>query len=466
MIFKSQAREEILKTKRQLNLENWETENRIREKLKDFYEGRQLASKYYDEYGYKNPKIPLAAVNITKKIVDKISLIYKYAPERFLDIEAETDNYRDYIQQNPRFNLSLKIAERYKNLLYKILYRPVYDEIQGKWHYYIETEYEPHFTGDNMLTPFAYSIPIKIANTRFSSIFNEDRWMFYSKDMYFFHDNDFKAIPDPDHPDMINPYGIIPFVELRADVPVDKYDTQGMLELIQANQAINIALMNLNMMIHFQAFGILTGKNISEQDAGKIKIGADKIALTGDGDLSILNTNPMIAETIEAIKQQIQLIAWTYNLSINWTIEGTPASGFSLIVQNIDLLEQRHDDVELAELQEKEIYEVIAMISKYHNLKPALMPDAELHLDFQDIDFPINQKEELERWEWELSHNAKSIVDYIQSQNPEMSEEEAIEKFNRNKILNGKFSFRDKIAETIINQGGEITGGNGGVTVP
>jgi hypothetical protein len=119
-------------------------------------------------------------------------------------------------------------------------------------------------------------------------------------------------------------------------------------------------------------------------------------------------------------------------------------------VKNIDLLEARYDDIKLADLYEQKLYKILATMQDYYGVNgdPKLPLDGKPIIDFQEIDFPVNQKEELDRWDWEIQHNISSAIDYLQSKEG-LSEEEAIKRFERNKRLNGKYSFADKIKEQL-----------------
>ena len=123
-------------------------------------------------YEDKSNIIPPATVNITKKTIDKISLVYKWQPRRELDItkeknkqkretleegvafEPEKDAYSEWVALNPRIDRALKKAERMKNLLHHVLFRPWYWKETNKWEFYIETEFEPHFVKGDPIHPF------------------------------------------------------------------------------------------------------------------------------------------------------------------------------------------------------------------------------------------------------------------------------------------------------------------------
>ena len=441
----------------------------VRERLKDFFEDRQTKNEYIRDWGFKlkdgSTDLPLQSVNITAKVLNKISLTYKYQPKRMLmDLpEGAEDSLALWYADQPEFGLGFKYAERYKNLLGKVLYRVHYDARRQVWFPFIETHYEAHFLEDDMIHPIAYSYPLRQDLTQPQNV-REDWWVFWSDNDYFFYlpgSNKRKE----DEFGGLNPFKIMPMVEMRADYPVDQYDTTGAWSLILANQNINIALNDLNLMIHHQAFDQPYVAGASEEEMVGMKFGANKILATSDPEVKfgLLGYSPKITESIEAIKFNIQTIAYTYNLAINWSIEGNPASGFSLLVQNIDLLEARHDDVELAVLYEKKMYKVLSKMQDHYRRhgmlkkdEPVLPIDGKVSVDFTEIDFPINQAEEQSRWDWLIDKNAKTVIDLIMSENPDMSEEEAIEKYQRNKELNGSLTPAEQAQSAFEKLGGEV----------
>jgi hypothetical protein len=140
------------------------------------------------------------------------------------------------------------------------------------------------------------------------------------------------------------------------------------------------------------------------------------------------------------------MIGNMYNVNIKWSIDGSAPSGFSLLVQNIDLLESREDDIEYAESYEKEIYDVIQVqddILGLGNKLPVRDKNNKLYVDFQEVNFPVNAAEEREKWDWEIEKNAKTIVDYIQSDQG-LTDEEAMERYEENKKINTNLTPRQQ----------------------
>ena len=84
---------------------------------RDFYNGN--TEDYTKNYFSQNllNKIPLANVNITKRIIDRISLVYMKPPKR----EYSNENFPMFLNQK---DLKLQRAERMTNLLEHILIKP------------------------------------------------------------------------------------------------------------------------------------------------------------------------------------------------------------------------------------------------------------------------------------------------------------------------------------------------------
>ena len=121
----------------------------------------------------------------------------------------------------------------------------------------------------------------------------------------------------------------------------------------------------------------------------------------------------------------------------------------SLLIQNIDLLEAREDDVEIAEIGEKEIYKVLAAMNNFYKLKPQF-PDKELNVNFADFDFPINQQEDLQMRDWYINHNIKTPLDYMDT---DLDEKQKMELLNKNKEINGNLTSAEKIRQNLQNKG-------------
>ena len=123
-----------------------------RDKAYDYYKGRtETYTKGYFSDSL-NKQIPCPNINITKRIIDRISLVYMKPPLR----EYSNENTPDYFYQR---NFKLQRAEKLCNLLECILIKPTWRN--GMIEYDIIRDYEPIF-GDDPLTPIAITYPLSV----------------------------------------------------------------------------------------------------------------------------------------------------------------------------------------------------------------------------------------------------------------------------------------------------------------
>jgi len=465
MLFEDKSLEIIRETIRKERAEGEYEKETANEMLLDFYANNQLLPEYLSDYGFENGEgetdLPMMSVNLTAKIIDKISLAYKYPPERYIS-DSEGSEVSDWFAMNNHFSLGYKYAERYKNLLGKVLHKVDFDAAKKKWFSGVKTVYEAHFLAEGSgLYPYAYSYPYEM-DTKSSTSANEVWWLFWSDEFVFSY------IPGTDKvryldfaPTGDNPFKVMPMVEMRASFPVEQYECIGAFDLVRANQNVNIALNNLNTMIYFQAHDQIVIEGAQPQDVKRIRLGsADPLVSPGDVNFKLLGFNPKITESIEAIRFNIEAIGYVYNLKIGWSLDGNAASGFSLIVQNIDLSEAREDDIELMKIHETDMYRVLLAMQDYYRRfnmldpKDPKLPDGDLVTDFEEsLQLPINQDEEIQRKQFELDNNIITVVDLIQEANPDMDEKEAEEKYMRNKKLNGTLTSAEIIRSGLEAEG-------------
>ena len=121
-----------------------------RQKAMDFYNGRtEDYTAGYFSTSISN-KVVIGNVNMTKRIIDRISLVYMVEPKRNYTDPTVVDFFDDK-------DLKMQRLERYLNLLDNILIKPTWHN--GKIEYHIIRDFEPHF-GDDPLKPIAFTYPL------------------------------------------------------------------------------------------------------------------------------------------------------------------------------------------------------------------------------------------------------------------------------------------------------------------
>ena len=385
----------------------------------DYYNGNTLeyTSKYFSASTLS--KVVTGNINIAKRIIDRISLVYMTPPIRTYTKE-DIDTY--FIEKD----LKLQRLERVTNLLDAVLLKPCWrtkEDGSGCIEYDIITDYEPIF-GDDPLKPEAITYPITSKSTVLDG--TPELWVYWDRDNTFTFDEAGKMYAEDDNPDMINPYGVLPFIEcFREGKPEFSYiDTNASNDLISTNLGINVAETNKNANVMFQSFGYLfvNGAGI---DKDTMHIGQDKINFLGvDGSISIVSPPNAIPALDESIQSSYKMLAQNYHLPISFVEGSTAASGVALKLRNIELTDERKSDVTRWRDIEFKLFELERLM-----IAVELGQDAG---DLEDVDFSesvevLNDQEQREKWDWELSKGLIDLADILMAKNPDLNREEAEE---------------------------------------
>lgn len=471
-MFKSLAKDMVERSKAILLSENQKLEDDKNIKLVDFYENRQFGKdgEYLANWGFKSDdkkstKIPLSFISLTRYIINKVSMLYKREPKRKLYIpgkdikEDQAELMTQWAAFNPQYDVYLKYAERYKNLLHRVLFRPFFNQYLKTWQFIIETYYIPHFWELDPFNPIAYLLLLPSEKEQWYSYWSREE--FYLVEPVSGKKKTSYKLPNGTVVDYKgkNPYGMLPFVELRKEPPITQYSTSGAIDLVTANQEINIALNNIHVAIQHQSFGIVWKAGRQDDTKDQIKVSAFHVLEVGvDETLNVLNMNPMLIESFQSIEKHIGIVGKTYGVSISFAIEASAVSGISLIIQNIDLIENREDDIDIGVMQENQIYTVLQKMQEIHKNdipkdEPKLVEGAKVMVNYEDIDFPVNQKDELDMRDWYINNNIRTPLDYMDQ---DLNEDARKEQFLKNKEVNGKLSGAERKQQTALKEGAKI----------
>ena len=394
----------------------------------DYYKGN--TKEYVKNFFSSNmlEKIVTGNINITKRVIDRISLVYMIPPIR----TYTNENFPELLIHK---DLKMQRLERMTNLLDGLLFKPCWridDKGQGHIEYDIIFDYEPLFYGDDPLKPDAYIYPI---NMKASVLSDEaEQFAYWDKDNHFIFDKNSKIYSNEDNPDMINPYGVLPFLESYRDgKPEYSYmDVDASTDLIQTNLAINVAETNKNANVMFQSFGYMyvNGAGI---DKDVMEIGQDKINYLGiDGTINIVAPPNSVPALDESVKSSYKMLSQNYHLPVSF-VEGTTAeSGVALRLRNQELQDDRKSDVMKWREFEKELFELERLIYAVEEGKDGG--------DLEDVDFDeateiLSNQEQREKWDWELSKGIIDEADIMMQMNPDLNREEALEHLEERKIV-------------------------------
>ena len=381
----------------------------------EFYKGRSLpyTMNYFDKTLFD--KVPAANVNVTKRIVDRISLVYMKPPKR-------TYTKEDTPLLFHHKDLKLQRAERFTNLLDAVLLKPCMrfnDKNEQHIEYDLIWDYEPIF-GDDPLKPTAITYPIATKDSVLDN--TPELWVYWDKENTFTYDNNGKIYTDELNPDMVNPYGVLPFVECWRDgKPESSYlDTNASSDLIQTNILINVAETNKNANIMFQSFGYIyiNGSQIEKDD---LDIGPDKISFLGvDGTMNLVSPPDTVGTITNAVTTSYKMLAQNYHIDISF-VEGTVAqSGVAIKLRNTELTDSRVSDVVRWKEVEKQLFELESLMIAVDLGKDA----GELEgVDFEETMEVLSDDEQRAKWDWELSKGLIDEADILIQQDPDRFED-------------------------------------------
>jgi hypothetical protein len=351
----------------------------------DYYKGdtTSYTSNYFSETTLS--KVVTGNINITRRIIDRISLVYMTPPIRRYTREDVTDFFMHK-------DLKLQRLERMCNLLDAVLVKPCWriGDNGGHIEYDIITDYEPIFE-DDPLNPVAIIYPIAKKDTVLDD--TPELYAYWDSESHFTFDNNGKTYTTDDNPDMINPYGRLPFVEcFRDGKPEFSYlDTNA-----------------------FNGSGI---------DPDTMQVGQDKINFLGvDGSISIVSPPNAIPALDESIQSSYKMLSQNYHLPISFVEGSTASSGVALKMRNIELTDERKSDVTRWRNTEMELFELERLI-----IAVEVGQDAG---DLEDVDFSesveiLSDKEQREKWDWELANGLIDLADIMMQRNPDLTREEA-----------------------------------------
>ena len=383
----------------------------------NYYKGRtnDYTAKFFSDELIK--KIPIANVNLTKRIIDRVSMVYMKPPKR----TYSNENFMEMIHYGK--DEKLQKAERLTNLLELILIKPCWRN--GQVEYDLIRDFEPHFFNGDNLHPDAFTYPIAIRSEVLST--EPEKFVYWDEENTFTYDKNGKIYTTDDNPDMINPYGMLPFVECFKDGRPDwaYLDTDASVDLVATNKAVNIAETNKNANIMFQSFGYMY-INGSSVDYDKLEVGQDKISQLGvDGTLNIVSPPNSVPALTESIKESYKMLAQNYHLSVNF-VEGTTAeSGVALKLRNQELSDARISDVVRWKVIEQKLFEIEERIVTVETgmANTGTLDD----IDFDESTEVLNPQEQIERWNWELEKGMIDVADILMQKNPDLTREEALE---------------------------------------
>jgi len=430
----------------------------------------------------------ISNVNVLKKVVDKIARSYKSAPVRLVNNEAN-DNLQDiyvgfnqsfkrmdvgynrhktslvWVQNNPLIptDFKLKILDPY---LYDLVINPDTNEIEVVILSYPDTDIT-HFNGNNDVSKIKTpdSVNQTIAESEQDAGSQVRTFAMWSKDQSIIVTARQKMqqeervtqvdfILDESNPNMINPIGTLPFVWLTIEPDVPDFPISSALPY----ESININVLNSDLLTASakQGFGMMVLKYPEGSQIKQLHTGFDialELPQKNDPDApattaEFINANPDLKGMKDTIMEYAEAIISDHGLQ-NFNLVGSNTnftSGFDRALSMVDVTEIREENMDLYEWAEKEVFEII---KKYDQLNKTRLfnIDDELTVQFSKPNILQSEKEILETIDKKLSLGLIQKFEALMMLNPNMTEEQALEKLGLIK------QERQEVVESFMGQG-------------
>mgnify|MGYP004447967855 FL=1 len=408
MIYFSNAQQVIAESIERLKSINQNKMFEHRDKLIDYYQYSNT-QKYITNYftGTLQKEFPLYTTNFTKRLINRISMVYKNPPVRQVGIDDNAD-YAVFLKNK---DYQMKVFERIHNLLGTMLIHTHWDGQQI--HYRPILRYQVALNPDNPLEVEAIIYPKDkpVDDTRQSQ---EDVFVYWSKDEHFLINAGGRIISVNEG--NLNPYMMLPFVTIQPNTIVDEYFNEGEgADIALANQQIDISATMLQR--HIRAAGGQLYVN-GRVDASKIELGLNKILEIEDGTLNSVGNQVDVNSIIAGIEHQIKHICSNHHIAFDFGLTSN-RSGVSIKLENLELMEAREDDADKFRMIERELYQVERQIIGV--MTGRVLPE-DFSVDFAEMEFP-DPDNEMKQWDWWMKHGIKDKVDYIMEKDPDRFED-------------------------------------------
>ena len=358
-------------------------------------------------------------VNPFKSIIEDISQVYALPPNRTFEGDEDKVEFWSTLYNELWFNEILKVSNGYMNALNEtILYvvwrngRPEVDVLTPN----ILTV----LTADNDATkPEKFFIKRRYDPNK-DYIPDNTYWIVWTEGEHYMLDKNIKVVPFPDNKNMINPWGILPFVTLHRKLPVDSYwnDTAGNdLYELAIIHGVKKLLDDFTRAYNSFKHPIVSG-HLDEEPVGLVSSPDSILAFKGT-DLNVVIADMQVAldKLNDDRKAAIAAVANVYG--VDWHLYETEheESGKAKDIKNKKLLGKQRTQEEIFLRAENELFNIMKRINSISTGKNPDADKTEMSLKFTEPEPYIDPKTKLDMDEKEIALDLKDKVDVFMERN-------------------------------------------------
>ena len=377
----------------------------------------------------KPDQFRLFAINLVRKVCDKRAMVYLEKPRRtFTGMDQATG---EAVYRGMRADLVLKKANRLTKLLKTTA---------------LQVQWSPAGPILAVVTPNILDVvaadpwfPSEIIVTHPGEREDQTTYSHWSLYSYVRRDSRGTPVVVDGNPNGVNPYGILPFVPCFDRDPDDRFFLPGGEDLIEAQRAVNVALVNLWRAIELQSHGQAWATGVPVSEA--LAVGPDRaVTLPDGGSFGYAAPNTPVEAVLKALEFVIKQTAVAHDLACNvFELSPRAESAAAKVTENRDLLEARQDDLELWRSYEAQLFEVVKRVANTH--QPGSIPEAAtMTVDFGEIVENVSETERLDGYQRRLDLGVWSPVDVLLADNPDLTRDQAIAELQRRQAESALFA--------------------------
>jgi hypothetical protein len=403
--------------------------------------------------------------NILKKVTDDISIVYKVAPTRDYGDNEKVAEIYGYLN----IDEFMMQANQYATLLNDIAIRPGWDNELKKITLDLQT---PANTSVIQRDNYPQQAAAAYYDVEYiDSVFNTTKWNVFWSDFehFLFDDRGNVKAPADNNPDMLNPYGKMPFVFVHMKPrPGMFWNPNSGKDLVDGTTITGVKRTMKDYLLKFQSFKQLwfraqKGDVPPEQASDP----ASAFLLTGENsEVGVLDLTAQFEAMEQTLQADVNSFLTTYGLNVDmFAVSGEEASGKALNIKNRGLREIREKQLPIFRRVESELFSMIRLVWNTNNPGAKIPDTLEFKIDFAELETYIEPMEKRKQAQWDVQNGIMSPGQFYMTFNPNVVEEEEAETRMAENLLKYKnmknqgFSF-----DQFFNQ--DQAGGEGNIVPP
>ena len=262
-----------------------------------------------------------------------------------------------------------------------------------------------------------------------------NRYAFWTEDTYqeieILMNGKIEPIPGTEAP---NVYGRIPVIWFSIELPMNRFWIDSGYPIMKANETANLQLTAFNMGIDFQSFATMVTEGMPESQvitsnvSRFLNIPKDKITGTLQGKAYYINPGVNLNSIWQVINDQISLAAALLGISTDFIRGGANySSGYQLRLSMTGVIDHNQAKRSVYRESIRELVQLIMDCKRIYG-KVNLPTDADINIDYADVQVTPNQMELEQIRTLKLANGTMSIIDAIMEDNQDLDRQSAIER--------------------------------------